>query len=266
MKYMGMIMMRSLISVWSLSFILLITTAGCAAPLREMKGITRLGYTIQVGAFAEVKNAERLTVKLQGKGIEAFYFKKDNGVYAVRFGDYPNRDAAAKAARKLVAEKLIGSYFIASPRETYLVKPKEPVLRGEERRPASKPKAGPDMGAIAARTAERFVGIPYQWGGNNVVEGMDCSGFARAVYNLCGVNIPRTSGEQFRTGESVDRQNLRDGDLVFFGVSESQINHVGIYVGNGRFVHAPRRGDDIKTSSLDEPYFSRKFVGGRRYF
>jgi cell wall-associated NlpC family hydrolase len=122
------------------------------------------------------------------------------------------------------------------------------------------------MGAIAARTAERFVGIPYRWGGNNVVEGMDCSGFARAVYNLCGVNIPRTSAEQFRTGEGVDREGLRDGDLIFFGASESQINHVGIYVGNGRFVHAPRRGDDIKISSLDEPYFTRKFMGGRRYF
>ncbi len=259
-------MMRSLLSLWLLSFLLLTATAGCAAPLREMKGITRLGYTIQVGAFAEVKNAERLTVKLQGKGIEAFYFKKDNGVYVVRFGDYPTREAAAKAARKLVAEKIVGTYFIASPRETYLARPKEPEVHGKEKQPASKSKAGPDMGAIAARTAERFVGIPYQWGGNNVVEGMDCSGFARAVYNLCGVNIPRTSGEQFRTGDAVDQQNLRDGDLVFFGATESQINHVGIYVGNGRFVHAPRRGDDIKTSSLNEPYFAKKFVGGRRYF
>ncbi len=259
-------MMRPLITVWSLCVVLMTVTAGCAAPLREMKGVTRLGYTIQVGAFAEVKNAERLTVKLQGKGIEAFYFRKDNGVYAVRFGDYPTRDAAARAARKLVGEKIIGSYFIASPRETYLVKPKEPELHAGEGRPAPKPKAGPDMGAIAARTAERFVGIPYQWGGNNVVEGMDCSGFARAVYNLCGVNIPRTSADQFRTGEVVGRESLRDGDLVFFGASESQINHVGIYVGNGRFVHAPRRGDDIKISSLDESYFARKFVGGRRYF
>ncbi len=98
------------------------------------------------------------------------------------------------------------------------------------------------------------------------MEGMDCSGFARAVYNLCGVNIPRTSAQQFRTGEIVERQSLRDGDLVFFGASESQINHGGIYVGHGRFVHAPRRGDDIKISALDEPYFTRRFVGGRRYF
>jgi cell wall-associated NlpC family hydrolase len=122
------------------------------------------------------------------------------------------------------------------------------------------------MGGIAARTAERFVGIPYRWGGNTVVDGMDCSGFVRAVFNLCGVNIPRTSGEQFQTGQGIDKTDLRDGDLVFFGDSASRINHVGIYVGDGRFVHAPRRGDDIKVSRVDESYFEKRFVGARRYF
>jgi len=251
--------------IWFLSFTLLATATGCAAQLKEMKGITRVGYSIQVGAFAEVKNAERLTAKLQVKGIDAFYFKKDNGVYAVRFGDYPSWEAARKGAQKLVADRVIGAYFIASPHDTYLARPKEPELRTANV-PVPKAKTDREMGAIAARTAERFVGIPYQWGGNNVVEGMDCSGFVRAVYNLCGVNIPRTSLEQFRTGENVGREDLKDGDLVFFGSSEETINHVGIYVGRGRFVHAPRRGDDIKVSSLDEAYFAKKLIGARRYF
>ncbi len=122
------------------------------------------------------------------------------------------------------------------------------------------------MGGIAARTAERFVGIPYRWGGTTVVDGMDCSGFARAVFNLCGVNIPRTSGEQFHTGQTIDKSDRRDGDLVFFGDSASKINHVGIYVGDGRFVHAPRRGDDIKISRVDDSYFEKRFIGARRYF
>ena len=115
-------------------------------------------------------------------------------------------------------------------------------------------RAAGDMGPIAARTAERFVGIPYRWGGDNVVEGMDCSGFVRAVYNLCGINIPRTSREQFRVGDTIGRNDLVDGDLVFFGASPNEINHVGIYIGSGRFVHAPRRGDDIKVSSMDDGY------------
>ncbi len=95
---------------------------------------------------------------------------------------------------------------------------------------------------------------------------MDCSGFVRAVYNLCGVNIPRSSRDQFKVGDSVGREDLRDGDLVFFGSSEGSISHVGIYVGNGRFVHAPRRGDEIKTTLLDDPFFAKRFIGARRYF
>jgi cell wall-associated NlpC family hydrolase len=123
-----------------------------------------------------------------------------------------------------------------------------------------------DMGAIAARTAERFVGIPYRWGGENVVDGMDCSGFVRAVYNLCGLSIPRTSRDQYKAGEPVAKDGLQDGDLVFFGSSEDSINHVGIYVGNGRFVHAPRRGEEIRVASVEENYFEKRYVGARRYF
>jgi len=260
----------------------LVPAAGCAAP--SASGISRLGYSIQVGAFSEVKNAERLTSKLQDKGIEAFYFRKENNVYAVRFGDFPTKDAAQKGARKLVSEKLIGSYFIAPPAQASLrpvVSPsrststssgKQQVQETGDypRLPGSKEKpledGGRDMGYIAARTAERFVGIPYRWGGNTVVDGLDCSGFARAVYNLCGVNIPRNSGEQFRVGQTVEKGDLKDGDLVFFGASSDQISHVGIYVGKGKFVHAPHRGDDIKISSLDENYYTKKFIGGRRYF
>jgi cell wall-associated NlpC family hydrolase len=227
-----------------------------------MKGITRIGYTIQVGAFQEVENAERLVLQLQGKGIDAFYFKKDGGFFAVRFGDFPTWDSARKAAAKLSSQKLIATYYIADP--FGLEQKKNPGQRPKQVHPHI--DKDNDMGLVAARTAERFIGIPYRWGGNNVSEGMDCSGFVRAVYNLCGVNIPRTSREQFQTGVSVSRSTLRDGDLVFFGESSRHVNHVGIYIGEGKFVHAPRTRQNIKISSLDENYYSRKFVGARRYF
>jgi cell wall-associated NlpC family hydrolase len=262
-------MIRAL-RISALSFITLLTllpSSGCATQLKPVAGVSKLGYSIQVGAFSEVKNAERLTVKLQSKGIEAFYFRKDNGVYVVRFGDYSARDKAKKAAEKLVAEKLVESYFIASPDAVFRKIPREDTSRPPEKSlPQRKHGASGDMGAVAARTAERFVGIPYRWGGENVVDGMDCSGFVRAVYNLCGVNIPRTSAEQFRTGEMIAKTDLVDGDLVFFGASSDKINHVGIYVGNGKFVHAPRRGDEIKISSLEEKYFAGRFIGAKRYF
>ena len=91
----------------------------CPSPalLRRSQGSGRdqqAGIRIQVGAFSEVKNAERLTVKLQAKGVEAFYFKKDNGIYAVRFGDFPSHNAARNNARKLVADKVIDSYLHSS--------------------------------------------------------------------------------------------------------------------------------------------------------
>ncbi|HBA90052.1 MAG TPA: peptidoglycan-binding protein [Geobacter sp.] len=264
------------VRMFTLCLLLLAPAAtGCAA---QRAGLKSIGYAIQVGAFSEVKNAERLTRKLQGEGIEAFYFKKENGIYAVRFGDFDRREDARKVAQKLVKDRVVSSYFIAPPqgergpvRETSIGKApsasisKPPVAVKKREEPVAK-RDRSDMGNIAARTAERFVGIPYRWGGDTVVDGMDCSGFVRAVYNLCGVNIPRTSREQYRVGDVVGRDELKDGDLVFFGVSGDEINHVGIYVGDGRFVHAPRRGDDIKVSSLDESYFVRKFVGAKRYF
>jgi len=267
------------------SILLLVTALPASAA--KSNAITRLGYAIQMGAFADVKNAERFTTRLQSQGIEAFYFRKDNGVYAVRFGDFPSKDKARAVANKLVRERLIDTFYIAPPNEIVFSHPKQPGWQkpapeeiSQSREPlkpvvpktlADKPPPRPvkkekDMGAIAARTAERFVGIPYRWGGENVVDGMDCSGFVRAVYNLCGLSIPRTSRDQFKAGEAVDRQDLQDGDLVFFGAAADKINHVGIYVGGGKFVHAPRRGEEIRVASVGESYFEKRYVGARRYF
>lgn len=277
---------RSAIATLAAAVILASFPPADAAPA---SGVRRLGYAIQMGAFSDVKNAERFTATLQKKGIEAFYFRKDNGIYAVRFGDFASREKARAVAAQLVSDRLIDGYYIAPPNQVVFSdlpkaswqKQQPPEIRKLPEpkrsttddaapapdRPARKtPRTERDMGFIAARTAERFVGIPYRWGGDTVVEGMDCSGFVRAVYNLCGVSIPRTSREQFRTGDSVTRSSLLDGDLVFFGSSDSAINHVGIYVGNGKFVHAPRRGEEIRITSIDDGYFERRFVGARRYF
>lgn len=268
----------------------LTASQGCAKPagiraleqksgssVKYAQGVSRLGFAIQMGAFSDVKNAERFTLQLQSKGIEAFYFRRDNGFYAVRFGDFPTREKARATANRLVADKLISSYYIAPPDEVVFASPRPAQAKPpsvdtrlpsprppQSSAPSSRPEER-DMGYIAARTAERFIGIPYQWGGNTVVDGMDCSGFTRAVYNLCGISIPRTSRDQFKAGNSIQKGELRDGDLVFFGDSVSSINHVGIYVGDGKFVHAPRRGEEIRTASISESYFERRFVGARRY-
>jgi cell wall-associated NlpC family hydrolase len=251
-----------------------------AQPVAE---ISKLGYSVQVGAFSKVDNAERLASKLQDKGIEAYYFKKENNVFAVRFGNYATRKEAKMAVKDLAVSKLVDSYYIASPLAKDIqpltpstVEPATPVAAADPVVPASESPAAPikpikkskhdtEMGDIAARTAERFVGIPYKWGGNTVVEGLDCSAFVKSVYYLCGVNIPRTSAEQFKVGQHIPLEELTDGDLVFFG-HNNQVSHVGIYIGHGKFVHAPKRNDEIKIAELAHPGTTKKYLGARRYF
>lgn len=104
--------------------------------------------------------------------------------------------------------------------------------------------------------ASNFLGVPYVWGGTSP-SGFDCSGFVQYVYAHFGISIPRTSQEQQGVGTSVSRGNLQPGDLVFFG---SPAYHVGIYVGNGSYINAPKTGDVVKIASVDRSDFS----GGRR--
>lgn len=215
------------------------------------------GYAIQVGAFKNVDNAVRLVSSLERQGIDAFYFKRSDGFFVVRFGDFKDRDSAKVYAKRLKEKGVIEDYFIAEPFNA-----KELIKVKSIERPQKKDK---DLGYIIAETAKRFIGIPYKWGGNNVAEGMDCSGFTRAIYNLCGINIPRTADSQMREGYPVDHDDLEEGDLVFFG-NNGRANHVGIYIGDGKMVHAPKKNDEIKISDIKSGYFKNRFIGARRYF
>ena len=117
-----------------------------------------------------------------------------------------------------------------------------------------------------ARTAQSFIGIPYQWGSSSPGDGLDCSGLVLAVYQLNGLNVPRTSREQYSGGTHVHRRHLEKGDLVFFSTSGSgRVSHVGIYIGENLFIHAPGAGKTIRTESLSSDYFRHRFVGGCTY-
>jgi cell wall-associated NlpC family hydrolase len=110
-----------------------------------------------------------------------------------------------------------------------------------------------------------LLGTPYRWGGSDPDKGFDCSGLVGYVFrNALGIELPRVSRDMARSGELVtDRAKLAAGDLVFFG-RKGRVNHVGIYVGEGRFVHAPSRGKDVTVSSLDQGYWSGRFLQARR--
>ena len=118
-----------------------------------------------------------------------------------------------------------------------------------------------DLGARIARAALDVVGTPYRYGGNTT-EGFDCSGLVQYVHASVGIDVPRTSTAQYRHAPSPPE--LRVGDVVFFRVG-GKVSHAGIYVGDGRFVHAPSSGKQVSVSRTDNPYFKPRFVGARRF-
>ena len=110
----------------------------------------------------------------------------------------------------------------------------------------------------AATIALRYLGIPYLWGGASPATGFDCSGLVMYVYAQLGISLPHYAAAQYQLGTPVDRSQLLPGDLVFFDA----LDHVGIYIGNGQFVHAPQTGDVVKITALAD--FGNGYVGARR--
>ncbi len=113
-------------------------------------------------------------------------------------------------------------------------------------------------------SARRYLGVPYVWGGEDP-SGFDCSGYVQYLFGLHGVRLPRTADVQFMAGRSVPRGHEQPGDLVFFETYAPGASHVGVYLGNGVFIHASSVGF-VRTSSLEEEYFSARYLGARRFF
>ena len=127
---------------------------------------------------------------------------------------------------------------------------------------------GPGPKALAAiEEASKHLGTDYKWGGSTPQTGFDCSGLMQWSYAQSGVQIPRVTYTQIEAPngtEVADRSGLKPGDLVFFS-NAGDVHHVGMYLGDQKFLHAPSTGDVVKVSSLDEPYYAGQFAGGRRF-
>lgn len=209
-------------------------------------------YTIQVGAFSNLDNAVHLTAKLQAQGLNAYHFLHDSGLYKVRFGNYPTRNAAQKRAENLAAAGIIDVYYIVGPNE----------YAASGFRPGNRDYLRDDIVA----TAQKYLGIPYKWGGESPRTGFDCSGLTMVVYRLNGLQLPRSSRAQWQAGRPVGHGQLLKGDLVFFATSGvRKVSHVGIYVGDNKFLHAPGKNRKIRMSSLSSTYYRRRYLGARRY-
>lgn len=122
----------------------------------------------------------------------------------------------------------------------------------------------------AVDVALQYLGVPYQWGGANP-SGFDCSGLCQHAYAQIGISLPHSSRAQFELGQHIDRSRvdlLRPGDLVFFGTdgNDTQVHHVGMYVGNDQFVHAPQTGAVVRVESLGARIALRgDYVGASRF-
>lgn len=221
-------------------------------PRPVVKERARTGYTIQVGAFRNLGNAVRLAGTLSEFGLNAYYFKHESGLYKVRFGNYADQRSAQSQAESIRTQGVIQEFYIVRPETT--AASREPELGTGYLR------------SVIVSKAESYLGVPYQWGGTSVENGFDCSGLTMAVYDLVGLNLPRSSRAQYAVGTPVDHSGIRKGDLVFFKTSDSpRVSHVGIYTGGDSFIHAPGKNKKIRVDRLTSSYFRSRYAGARTF-
>jgi len=244
----------SIISAW------LLLAVGCGGPAIRPETpapvkksyLPPMGFSIQVGAFSNIDNAVRLTALLQQRGINAYHFLHSSGLYKVRFANYETRTAARRRAEDLVRKEIIAAYYIVDPQDYAAAKDQR--------------DGNVELREAIVTTARRYVGVPYRWGGESLRTGFDCSGLTMVVYRINGLDLPRSSRQQWQVGISINRRQLRKGDLVFFATrGGSRVSHVGIYAGGDKFLHAPGKGRKIQTASLSSKYYSARYVGARSY-
>ena len=134
---------------------------------------------------------------------------------------------------------------------------------------------GDQLGLVRQTVSERaselvinamgFLGVPYHRGGTSLETGFDCSGFVRAMYQqTVGLILPRSADQQAAATQTIDRSDLRPGDLVFFNTMRRAFSHVGIYIGDNKFIHSPRSGSEVRVEDMRMGYWQTRFNGARR--
>lgn len=170
-----------------------------------------------------------------------------------------------KLQLRLLAVMLAGVMVFAQAAPEKTAQDARPKVEASEDPIAKYASPGEDAVGDLLLQAMSLLGVAYRFGGNSPVSGLDCSGFVRYVFQKSlKVNLPRTSAEMARIGKPVDKSELVAGDLVFFNTRGFAYSHVGMYMGNGKFIHAPRTGRNIEVVSLSQSYWQSRWNGARR--
>ena len=175
-------------------------------------------------------------------------------------------DAVAAPTSVSVTRNLVAGPLRATDQDVLFASDVEQQIAAAARVAAQAPEQEEEGRAqTLLRRGLALLGTPYRWGGTTPEAGFDCSGLVGYVFRTAlGIELPRVSRDMARDGEKVDRTALSPGDLVFFSRRGKRVDHVGIYIGEGRFLHAPRTGRDVTVSELDTGYWSRRFLQARR--
>lgn len=234
-------------------------------------------YGVQIGAFKEFERAEQTQEALEEAGFNS-YFSEADGYKRVRVGPFTSRGEAERQSAALwpflVAR--FGPLEFARPWVVIEDRVVEnaplqftPVTDRIVETPLAWPgeRATPEWAGDSAATiiadAMSHLGIPYRWGGTSA-EGFDCSGFVQYLFARSGLAIPRQAKTQIKVGDEIGADALTPGDLVFFSTYSRGASHVGIYIGEGDFIHSSSGEGRVTITPLTKRYYANRYLGARR--
>jgi hypothetical protein len=229
---------------------------------------SRTVYGVQVGAFKEFERAEQVQQALEDAGFSS-YFSEVGGYKRVRIGPYLSREKAEREARSLWPFLVARFGPLEFERSWVVVEDREienaPIVTAETPAPIFPDRRVTARGdaRLILEDAMTHLGTPYHWGGTQP-GGFDCSGFVQFIFSSRGFVIPRQAKNQFKVGDEIAADALEPGDLVFFSTYSRGASHVGIYIGEGEFIHSSSGEGVVTITPLAKRYYTNRYLGARR--
>ena len=185
------------------------------------------------------------------------------GAFANDVDPYAEINAPAPVAAPASSAGIFSKWF--GSKAPKAVEPEAPVVEQQAPSVEARSAVPPQRASDLVVNALGLLGISYRRGGNTPASGFDCSGMVRYVFlSALGLDLPRRAQEISRVGAKVDRNDLKPGDLVFYNTLKKTFSHVGIYLGDNRFIHAPASGGAVRVEDMSQSYWTSRFNGARR--